>query len=325
MIPFRERNPVKIGAVSIAVLAMLVVMAFKADSLPLIGGGTTYYANFSEAGGLKAGDEVRVAGVRVGKVDSIELDGNKVKVAFKIREKVRFGETSAAGVRVKTLLGDMFLELQPGGEGQMKAGATIPVDRTESPYDVVEAFEGLADTSANIDKDQLAAALTTLADLTRSTPEEFQAALTGVSDLSRNLAAKDERIESLLTQLDRVTKVLDERDDDLITLMNNANQLFAALVERREAVHNLLVSTQQLSKELSKLVDDSRADLKPALESLDVILDVFTKNEENLEKSLKLMAPFYKVFNNTLGNGPWWDTYIQNMPPVPALTGGKTP
>jgi len=322
MIPFRERNPVKIGIVSIAVLLMLMVMAFKADSLPLIGGGTTYYANFSEAGGLKTGDEVRVAGVRVGKVNSIELDGNQVKVGFKIREKVNFGENSGAGVRVKTLLGDMFLELQPAGEGQMKAGATIPVDRTESPYDVVEAFEGLADTSANIDKDQLAAALTTLADLTRSTPEEFQAALTGVSDLSRNLAAKDERIESLLTQLDRVTKVLDERDEDLITLMNDANQLFAALVERREAVHNLLISTQLLSKELSQLVDDSRADLKPALESLDVILDVFTKNEENLEKSLRLMAPFYKVFNNTLGNGPWWDTYIQNMPPVPALTGG---
>ncbi|EGD40889.1 virulence factor Mce family protein [Nocardioidaceae bacterium Broad-1] len=324
MIPFRERNPVKIGAVSIAVLLMLMVMAFKADSLPLIGGGTTYYANFSEAGGLKTGDEVRVAGVRVGKVDSIELDGNQVKVGFKIREKVNFGENSGAGVRVKTLLGDMFLELQPAGEGQMKAGATIPVDRTESPYDVVQAFEGLADTSANIDKDQLAAALTTLADLTRSTPEEFQAALTGVSDLSRNLAAKDERIDSLLTQLDRVTKVLDERDEDLIALMNDANQLFAALVERREAVHNLLLSTQQLSKELSQLVDDSRADLKPALESLDVILDVFTKNEENLEKSLRLMAPFYKVFNNTLGNGPWWDTYVQNMPPVPAVT-GRTP
>ncbi|MDQ4111146.1 MAG: MCE family protein [Actinomycetota bacterium] len=322
MIPFRERNPVKIGIVSIAVLVMLMVMAFKADSLPLIGGGTTYYANFSEAGGLKTGDEVRVAGVRVGKVDSIELDGNQVKVGFKIREKVNFGENSGAGVRVKTLLGDMFLELQPAGEGQMKAGATIPVDRTESPYDVVQAFEGLADTSANIDKDQLAAALTTLADLTRSTPEEFQAALTGVSALSRNLAAKDERIESLLTQLDRVTKVLDERDEDLIALMNDANQLFMALVERREAVHNLLLSTQQLSKELSQLVDDSRADLKPALESLDVILDVFTKNEENLEKSLQLMAPFYRVFNNTLGNGPWWDTYVQNMPPVPALTGG---
>jgi len=322
MIPFRERNPVKIGFVSIAVLVLMLVMAFKADSLPLIGGGTTYYANFSEAGGLKTGDEVRVAGVRVGKVNTIELDGNQVKVGFKIREKVNFGESSGAGVRVKTLLGDMFLELQPAGEGQMKAGATIPVDRTESPYDVVQAFEGLADTSANIDKDQLAAALTTLADLTRSTPEEFQAALTGVSDLSRNLAAKDERIESLLTQLDRVTKVLDERDEDLITLMNDANQLFAALVERREAVHNLLISTQQLSKELTELVDDSRADLKPLLESLDVVLDVFTKNEENLNKSLQLMAPFYRVFNNTLANGPWWDTYVQNMPPVPALTGG---
>ena len=67
-VPFRERNPVIIGAVSLAVIAAFILAAFKAEGLPLIGGGDTYYAAFSEAGGLKANDEVRVAGVRVGKV-----------------------------------------------------------------------------------------------------------------------------------------------------------------------------------------------------------------------------------------------------------------
>ena len=67
-VPFRERNPVVIGAVSLAVIVAFILAAFRAEDLPLIGGGDTYYAAFSEAGGLKANDEVRVAGVRVGKV-----------------------------------------------------------------------------------------------------------------------------------------------------------------------------------------------------------------------------------------------------------------
>ena len=68
-VPFRARNPVIIGAVSLAVIAVLILGAFRAQDLPLIGGGDTYYAAFSESGGLKANDEVRIAGVRVGKVE----------------------------------------------------------------------------------------------------------------------------------------------------------------------------------------------------------------------------------------------------------------
>ena len=71
--PFRERNPVIVGAVSIVVLALLLLAGFKADSLPLIGGGDTYYATFKDSSGLQKGNEVRIAGVRVGKVTSIDL------------------------------------------------------------------------------------------------------------------------------------------------------------------------------------------------------------------------------------------------------------
>ena len=83
-VPFRERNPVIVGAVSLAVIAVMILAAFRAQDLPLIGGGDTYTAAFAEAGGLKVNDEVRIAGVRVGKVDSVELDGNHVKVSFRV-------------------------------------------------------------------------------------------------------------------------------------------------------------------------------------------------------------------------------------------------
>ncbi|MCW2773757.1 MAG: virulence factor Mce family protein [Nocardioides sp.] len=320
-VPFRERNPVVIGAISLAVIALLIMAAFRAQDLPLIGGGDTYYADFSESGGLKADDEVRIAGVRVGKVESVELDGDHVKVTFRVKTDSDFGEQTQAAIKVKTLLGAMYLALEPAGDGQLAEGAEIPVERTSSPYDVVDAFSGLASTSERIDTDQLAKSLTTLADLTRNTPEEFRNALDGVSRLSTTIASRDDQIDSLLTNLDRVTTVLNDRDDDIIGLMKDSDVLFRALVARRDAVHNLLVSTSTLSKELTALIRQSRDDLKPALEHLENVVAVLNKNEDNLDNSLRLMAPFYRVFASTLGNGPWFDTYIQNMPPAPQVGG----
>jgi phospholipid/cholesterol/gamma-HCH transport system substrate-binding protein len=320
--PFRERNPVIIGAVSLAAIAAMILGAFRAQDLPLIGGGTVYYASFSEAGGLKVNDEVRIAGVRVGKVEKVELDDDHVRVTFRIKTDSEFGEETAAAIKVKTLLGAMFLSLEPAGSGQLKEGAEIPVERTTSPYDVVEAFSGLAETAQDIDTDQLAASFTTLADLTRNTPEEFKGALEGVAALSSNIAEKNDRIGQLLGNLERVSTVLDARDQDIIDLMRDSDVLFRALVARRQSVHNLLVSTSVLSRQLTGLVRQSRKDLKPALTQLGDVVDVLNKNEENLDNSLRLMAPFYRVFTNTLGNGPWFDTFIQNMPPVADVTHG---
>ncbi|MFA6299946.1 MAG: MCE family protein, partial [Nocardioides sp.] len=307
--PFRERNPVVIGAVSLSVIALMILAAFRAQDLPLIGGGDTYYASFTEAGGIKANDEVRIAGVRVGKVQAVELEGDHVRVTFRVKTDSAFGDETHAAIKVKTLLGAMYLALEPAGDGQLEDGSEIPIERTTSPFDVIEAFSGLAETSADIDTDQLAASLTTLADLTRNTPEEFRSALSGVSALSRNIAERDEQINSLLGNLDRVSKVLDERDQDIIGLMKDSDVLFRALVARRQAVHNLLVSTTTLSTELTALVRQTRADLKPALLKLEEVLEVLNKNEDNIDNSLRLMAPFYRVFANTLGNGPWFDTY----------------
>ena len=321
MTPFRERNPVVIGAISLVVLAGLLLASFNASSLPVIGGGDVYRAAFTEAGGLKANDEVRIAGVRVGKVESVELDGDHVQVTFRVDGDAEFGQESRAAIKVKTLLGSMFLAIEPAGDGQLDEDSEIPVERTQSPYDVVEAFTGLAETSEEIDTDQLAESLTTLADLSRNTPEEFRGALKGVSALSANVAAKNEEIGELLRNLEKVSGVLDERDEDIIALMRDADVLFQALVKRRESIHRLLVATSELSRELGALVRESRADLKPALTNLENVVQVLNKNEDNIDNSLRLMAPFYKVFANTLGNGPWFDTYIQNMPPAPQVGG----
>ena len=115
MTPFRERNPVTIGAAGLVAIALFMLAAFRAEDLPLIGGGDIYYAQFSEAGGLKPNDEVRVAGVRVGQVEDITLDDGHVLVKFRIDEGTEFGDETGASIRVKTLLGAMFLALEPAG------------------------------------------------------------------------------------------------------------------------------------------------------------------------------------------------------------------
>jgi phospholipid/cholesterol/gamma-HCH transport system substrate-binding protein len=319
--PFRERNPVPIGAISIAAIIGLLVVAFKAGDLPLIGGGDTYHAAFAESGGLKPNDEVRIAGVRVGKVTGIELDGNKVIATFKVDTPSKFGTETAAAIKVKTLLGAMFIALEPAGSGQLKEDSTIPVSRTRSPYNVVQAFSGLADRAERIDTERLAESINTLADLTKDTPAAFQSTLRGLSRLSETVASRNEQIAKLLGNLDTVSGVLADRDKDIIALMKDSDVLMRALVARREAVHQLLVSTSRFSSELTLLVQQSRADLKPALSNLQGVVNVLIKNQANLDESLRLMAPFYRVFANTLGTGPWFDTWISNFPPVPAASG----
>ena len=130
MKPFSERNPVIIGAASLAAIVLLVLAAFRAQDLPLIGGGDTYYASFAESGGLRVNDEVRIAGVRVGKVNSVELEDGAVKVGFKVKTDAALGDETGAAIKVKTLLGAMYLSLEPEGDGELDEGTTIPVDYT---------------------------------------------------------------------------------------------------------------------------------------------------------------------------------------------------
>jgi phospholipid/cholesterol/gamma-HCH transport system substrate-binding protein len=322
MTPFRERNPVTIGAVGLAVLGLLVLLAFKAEDLPFLGAGDTYYAQFSEAGGLKVDDEVRVAGVSVGKVRDITLESGHVLVTFKVATGTELGTDTGASIRVKTVLGAMYLALEPAGAGQLRAGSVIPLARTAAPFDVVDAFSGLARTEQRIDTGQLARSLTTMADLFRDSPQEVRASLTGLSRLSRNVAARDDQLQSLLTNASDLTRVLADRNQSLETLFKDGDVLLRALYARRDAVHNLLLATIDLSHQLTGLVDDSRADLKPALTHLHHVVALLDRRQADLDQSLRLMGPFYRVFANTLGTGPWFDTYIQNMPPIPAMGGG---
>ncbi|WP_330280737.1 MCE family protein [Streptomyces sp. NBC_00569] len=324
MTPFRERNPVVIGAVGLSFLALLAVAAFNADSLPLIGDGKTYNAAFSEAGGLKPGDEVRIAGVKVGKVEDVDLDGGHVKVTFKIKGDPEFGTGTGASIRVKTILGAKYLALHPKGPGQLRPGSEIPLKRTVPAYDVVQAFSDLTTTTEKVDTDRLAKALDTLSTTFEDSPAEIRASIKGLSKISRTVASRDKALGELLDHANGVTGVLAEHSEDFSALVKDGDKLFKEISKRRTAIHKLLKSSIALGIELSGLVDDNNKEIGPALKGLNRVVRMLEKNQSSLDRSVKLLAPYVRVFSNTLGNGHWFDSYIQNLVAAPVVprTGG---
>lgn len=312
-IPFRERNPVPIGAAGLLVIAILLVLAFNVQSLPLIGGGDSYRAAFTEAGGLIKGDDVRIAGVKVGKVESVDLDGDHVRVDFRITEPVAFGPQTGASVRMKTLLGQKYLSLEPSGTGQMKEGTEIPLERTLSSYDIVNAFTDLATTSERIDTDHLATALSTLASEFKDSPPHVKAALSGLTRLSRTIASRDGELKRLLASANSVSGTVAQRNKALETLIKDADLLMVELNARRDAIHTLFTNTSAMAQQVTALVRENRAQLKPALDQLTKVLAVLQKHEKDLSDTIAAMAPFTRLFANVLGNGRWFDTYIHNM------------
>ena len=156
MKPFRERNPVPIGVIGIVAILLLLILSFNANALPFIGGGTTYHADFADGGGLKSGDDVRIAGVKVGKVTGITLQGAMVRVALQVNTSAKIGDQSRADIKIKTLLGQKYVALSPAGTSTLHGD--IPLSRTSSPLDVTQAFIGLGQRVGDIDTKQLATA-----------------------------------------------------------------------------------------------------------------------------------------------------------------------
>lgn len=325
---FRERNPVVVGAVGLAVLAGMLVAAFRLDDLTALG-DRPYQAAFRDASGLVVGNEVRVAGVRVGKVTEVGLARNDtgpyVRVRFRLDDDdIRLGDRTGATIRIKTVLGQKYLALAPAGPGRLPEGAQIPLDRTASPFDVMQAVTGLAGTFDEIDTEQLATAFTTLTETFADTPGSVRSSLDGLSRLSRTVASRDAELRELLVRARGVTDVLAARDEEFRRLVADGTALLAEVSRRRDAIHELLVGTRDLASQLSGLVADNRTTLEPTLRQLRGVVATLQRNRDHLEQTLNRMAPFLDSFSNVLGNGRWFDSYLRGLlqPYVPT-TGGR--
>ncbi|KQP78331.1 ABC transporter substrate-binding protein [Aeromicrobium sp. Leaf289] len=304
---FAERNRVVIAVVGLLTMAIGFLLAFNAQALPIIGGGSTYQAQFAEAGGLKPGNEVRVAGVKVGEVTGLELDGDTVVVTFRAKD-VRVGPQSRAAIKVKTTLGQKFLAVDPLGAGEIDG--PIPLQRTSTPYDVNAAFSDLSDTIGEIDTAQLETSLDVLSDTFEDTPKAVRESVAGLTDLSRVVAKRDDELAALLASTREVSGTLKDRNAEFAKLLQDGSSLLEELASRRETVQALLDGTERLGTQLTGLVRDNEEQLRPALAKLDDVAEILQANQSKLEASLRRLGPYYRTLASATGNGPWVDAYI---------------
>jgi phospholipid/cholesterol/gamma-HCH transport system substrate-binding protein len=216
------------------------------------------------------------------------------------------------------LLGQKYLALDPQGSAVLSPSQPIPRTRTLAPYDVQEAFSGLANTIEQIDTKQLAQSFRVLSDTFRDTPDEVRGAFDGLSALSKTISSRDEHLSTLLANTSKVSKTIADRNAEFERLLSDGNLLLAEIRKRKDAISALLTGTRNLSTQLLGLVADNDAQLRPALEQLERVTTMLQRNQDNLNRSLQLMAPFYRLFANTLGNGRWFDTYICGFLPPSA-------
>ncbi|MFI8945469.1 MCE family protein [Streptomyces sp. NPDC053750] len=311
--PVKERNPVTVGVVGLLVLALIGALAYHVDRLPF-GGGTAYSADFSEAAGLDEGDEVRIAGVKVGQVTGVALDGAKVKVTFEV-EDAWLGDRTTAAIAIKTVLGDKYVALDPLGSGPQDPGNRIPLTRTTSPYDVTQAFQDLSGTVDDIDTGQLAESFETISATFKDSPPHVRKAATGLSDLSRSLSKRDTELSKLLKGSADFTKTLENKKSSFETLIEDGGSLLGELRDRRAAIGALLEGSRDLGTELGGLVEDNEKQLGPTLKALGRVTTVLEKNNTQLGKTLALVGPYYRLVGNTLGNGRWFDSYLCGVVP----------
>ncbi|MCW2948163.1 MAG: virulence factor Mce family protein [Actinoallomurus sp.] len=313
MRPFRERNPLPIGIAGLATVGLVTLLAFN---LQHFAGGTAYSAAFSEAAGLKPGEEVRIAGVKVGKVNGVGLEGDHVKVTF--TSSTAFGTETRAQIKIKTLLGSHYLALDPKGPGRQPTHREIPVSRTMAPYDVVPALQDASAQLGKIDTKQMAKSFDTLTQTMQGSSENVRNTLDGLQKISRAVASRDDQLNELLQHSSNVTKLLADRSGDLAVLVNDGSQLLQEINARRTVISQLLTGTVSLSQQITGTINENQATLTPALKNLHQVVDILQRNQGNLEKSLQAMGPFTSEVADFTGNGRWLDVYLQNLVPLPA-------
>ena len=319
-----DRSDSKILRMGVISLALLVLVMFASFNLQKFPGfrGTTYHAELSDAAGLRAGSEVQVAGIRVGRVSALHIGTQRVIADFDVKGAT-LGKDTRAAVEVKSLLGEKFLNITPKGSGSLPGGSTIPLARTDTNYDIVGTLDELTTQTEDTNKENLSKALDSLAEVVDASAPEIKSSFTGLSRLSTTIASRDDEISALLDRSKNVTQLLDERKGDLVELMKKADLIFQELQNRKQTIHELLVNANQLAVQLEGVVKDNRAQLKPTLDKLQNVLTFLHAREDQIETLVKNYGPYVNILGNIVGTGPWFDAYVPNITGV--FTGEFTP
>ncbi|WP_229051362.1 MCE family protein [Aeromicrobium sp. Leaf350] len=308
----RLREPRTVGLLGVVavVVGALVVVFLSTASL----GKNHATAIIEHTAGLRVGEEVQVSGVGVGEVTAIRLTKDAVAVEFTIDADVDLGSTTSASVKVATLLGTHYLEISPSGSGTL-ADDTIPLDRTDVPYNLQDVIDGTQEQLSELDEDGLAEAMTVVADVLGRTPEEAQAAFAGVEALSSVAVQRTDELAALLDASAAFTGMLVDQQDEILVLLDQSALVLEALTSRQTAIDALLVDAQSLADQVTGLLADTADDLDPLMTNLTESLDHLYEVRDSITSTVTSLSTMTVYLANASGNGPWIDLHVPSAIP----------
>ena len=292
----RFRNELGVGCLLIAALAALLYMSFKVGALKSLGDTVTIEALFDDAAGLVEDGDVRMYGVRVGGVGSLDIEDGRCKATLVLKREAGVRQDARAEVRARSVLGEKYIALIPRGEQApfLEDGDRI-VD-TSIPYEIDQMVTAMGPLLAQIDPDDVSAIVSAVADVAREGEldagtllAEAEKLLTNLNAMAevgpqvrqdvpvilRNLRSTSERLPGTLDRLDRTL----DRADDLVASVDEAS---ADLPETMDDVRATAAELRTLSEALGESSDD----IGPMVEDLATILETLSAFDEETIRTM---------------------------------------
>ena len=306
-----DRRRIGLMAITVALLAILVGQSFT--SVPVLFAQPSYYAQFTDTGGLNKNNPVRIAGMDVGNIQGITIDGDHIKIKFTTGRNTIGTETRLA-IRTDTILGKKVLEVEPRGTQTLRPGATLPVGQSTTPYQIYDAFFDVTKAASGWDIDTVKRSLHVLAQTVDQTYPHLSAALDGVAKFSDIIGNRDDQVKHLLAQAHQVADILGDRGEQIDKLLVHANTLLAAVNERGRAISLLLQRISSFSTQVQGLINDN-PNLNHVLEQFRIISDILAKHKNDLASVLITIGKFAPALSETNASGPFLNGMITNLLP----------
>ena len=306
-------NRVRNGLMGILILVIVIGVGQSFASVPMLFAKPTYYAEFSDTGGINNGDKVRISGVDVGKVQSMVIEGDKVKIGYSL-DGTQIGTDSRAAIRTDTILGRRNIEIEPRGTDVLRPSGVLPLGQTTTPYQIYDAFFDVTEASSGWDTETVKRSLNVLSETIDQTYPHLSAALDGVARFSDTIGKRDDDVKHLLANANKIAGILGNRSEQINKLLVNAQSLLAAINERNYAVSQLLERVGAFSDQVKGFIDDN-PNLNRVLEQLRVVSDVLNERRFDLMDTLTTVASFVASLGEAVASGPYFKVMLVNLLP----------
>jgi phospholipid/cholesterol/gamma-HCH transport system substrate-binding protein len=310
-------NRVRVGLMAIIVVVLVTGVGQSFASVPMLFATPTYYAQFTDTGGLHKGDRVQITGVSVGQVRSLAISGDKVVIGFNLGSK-QIGTESRAAIRTDTILGRKNLSIEPRGTQMLRANGVLGVGQTTTPYQIYDAFFDVTKAASGWDIDTVKQSLNVISDTLNQTYPHLSAALDGVKRFSDTIGKRDEQVRQLLANANKIATILGDRSEQVDRLLVNAQTLLAAINARGQAIDYLLQRVDSFSAQVRGFINEN-PNINHVLEQLRTISDILVKRKYDLADTLTTLSKFTASLGEGIASGPYFKVVLINLLPYQLL------